>query len=163
MAAIFTAKSHHISLNLTNLLNHTKCDRISSNLAKSYHISHRMSQNLTYVIKSHRISPNKLTESYKILPYLTETHQISSHWISQNLTVPHRILPDLIKFHPISPKLNIRVGLHVGQYMYYQGQGDVFFPPRKAIIYFVFKLKVYQIKKIDKSWHIWFYNVESNM
>ena len=81
----------------------TKSHHISLNLTKSYWIS----PNLPNLTKSHHGSPN-VTKSYEIsksrhiLPNLIESHQIS----------------------PFLPKLNVRVGLHVGQY--YRGTCDFF-------------------------------------
>ena len=70
-------------------------------------MSHQISLNVLNLTESHHSSPN-LTESYKIKPYRTE----SCH-ISQNLT---KSMPNLTKFHQISPKLNVRVEFHVAQY-----------------------------------------------
>ena len=88
-AVIFTTKSYHVSLNLTNLIE-----------------SHQISKNL---IKSCQIS-QYLTESHHILLSLTESHQISqnhtiAHQILQNLTISIGIAPHLTIFHKISPYL----------------------------------------------------------
>ena len=96
--AIFSTKSHHISLNLT------RSHWISSNLTESYQIL------------------SNLTISHKISPYFIKYHRISScvlnltefHHSLANLTESHQISPYLTDSHHISPKLTVRVRLHMG-------------------------------------------------
>ena len=68
----------------------------------------------------YQISPH-VTESLQMSLKLTKSHEILPNLLSQrispNLTISHqKILQILTKSHKVSPELNVRLGLHVGQY-----------------------------------------------
>ena len=130
--AIFTTKSHYILLNLT------KSHWISPNLIES----HRIWSNPA---KSHHILEN-LTKSHKISPYLFKFHCISLNVSNLNLTKSHHISLNQTQFYHIShwfsPKLNVRIGLHVGQYY---GKDKCFFRKKPPLYLVVYSLEYFLI------------------